>query len=175
MKAIKVTKKHKDDNPKLFKNYSVWEIVKLRPPNQFVRDGNIILGYDINEQQQSIDGFKELVRPIIAETEKLGDIIDDGDTFTYEVLNKTADELDDMIPKTLSKLKFKTRLLSKHNITDEQVDTIINGIEDDIMRAKVKLMWYQADYFERHNPYLYQFAPALGLTETDIVNLFKDE
>lgn len=175
MKAIKVTQQHKDDNPKLFQNYLVGDIVKLRPPNKFVRNGNDILGYDANEEQQAIDGFKELVRPTITKTQKLGKITHNGDTFIYEVIDKSEHELDNMIPKTLSKLKFKTRLIEKHGITDEQVDTIINAIEDNIQKAKLKLMWYQADLFERDNPYLYQFAPALGLTETDIKNLFRDE
>jgi len=174
MKAIKITQTLKYNNPNLFKG-NVGDIVKINPPKVFRKDDAIIFGYDTLTDQHESDGFKNIKLPNYdTKTQKLGKLIEDGNTFTYEVVDLTDEELDAKIPMQISKLEFKLRLLTRHNITTSQVEQIIEGVEDSQQKEIIKLLYNDADFFERDNPYLYQFAPSLGLTEDDIKNLFKD-
>ena len=94
MKAIIVTEILKTDNPTVFKNYEVGSIAKIKVPKTFKRGEDIILGYEKREDLQLLDGWKEVVTPTITDTQRLGQLIDGGDVFTYEVIDLSQDELD---------------------------------------------------------------------------------
>ena len=176
MKAIKLTKKVKEANPKLFASKAVGDVFAYNPPKVFVSGGKRYFNYNKKTELHAKDGFKELTTPanVNYDTHKLGDVIKVGVGFTYEVVALTEDELDAKIPSRISKLAFKTALLESHNISNGTVEQIFAGIEDENLVARLRLMWYEADFFEIDNPYLYQFAPALGITEEQIIKIFKN-
>jgi hypothetical protein len=177
MKAIKLQQNVKNDNAKLFANKQVGDIFSFVVPTAFIRNGEIIYGYNYRVDLQIQDGIKPLIVPEYnAETHKLYTIVEnDADSFIYTTEALTAKEIQAKIPRTISVLAFKTALLKNHNISNGDVDTIFNSIPDQQLRERLRLMWYEATFFEIDNPYLYQFAPALQITETDIHNIFKNQ
>lgn len=196
MKAIKITQELKDNNSKLFGNMEVGKIYPFNPPKVFnrkevievkeiVEDEEVIKeksmlmqvhGYKDRDDLHFDDGFKELIRPSITETQKHGEIEKVGNQFVYSVIDKTKEELFNEIPKTISKLAFKTALLNLDNpITNNDVNQVLETIDDSVQKERLRLMWYEADFFEIDNPYLYQFAQPFGLSETDIHNIFKSQ
>lgn len=180
MKAIKVTQKIKDENQKIFANCEVGKIYSFNVTsnqfNTFVRDGKTIIGYNFNEEQQAIDGFKDLVRPqeYNTNTHKLGELIKDGENYTYEVIEFTPKELDDRIPMTISKLAFKTGLMEMFGVKNSQVNDFINQIPDEIQKETLSIMWNEADFFERKHPVFSQFAGNFGLSVDDIKEIYKN-
>lgn len=179
MKAIKVTQKHKNENPIIFKHCQVGKIYSFNLSsnqfNTFVRDGKTIIGYNFNEEQQAIDGFTEIVKPEYdTKTHKLGELIKHGKKHTYKLLELTPKELDDRIPMTISKLAFKTGLMEMFEIKNSQVNDFINQIPDEIQKETLSIMWNEADFFERKHPVFSQFAGNFGLSIKDIKEIFKN-
>jgi hypothetical protein len=113
MRAVVVTQRLKDNNA-IFTNDNVGDIVIKSIPNIFYRQGEAILGYNFNTEQQDQDGFKDVVRPQYnSQTQKLGNLIESENTFTYEVLDLTQDEIEERIinnseAERLEKLRIKS-------------------------------------------------------------------
>lgn len=96
MKAILVTQELKDSNPKLFSDYEVDDTALLNIPHKFNRGNRTFLGYELRADLQTEDGWGDLITPTYDDkTEKLGDIIPDGNNFTYEVITMTTQESED--------------------------------------------------------------------------------
>ena len=100
MIAITITQVIKDLNPDLFKNYEVGSIRQLSSipksfysPTYFV--GHRTDGYQTLIDIHEADGFFDVIQPIILDTQKRGVIFFDVDKFTYTVIDKTQQELDD--------------------------------------------------------------------------------
>ena len=100
MIAIIITQVIKDLNPDLFKNYEVGSIRQLSSipksfysPTYFV--GHRTDGYQTLIDIHEADGFFDVIQPIILDTQKRGVIFFDVDKFTYTVIDKTQQELDD--------------------------------------------------------------------------------
>ena len=93
MKAIKITEELKDNNPKLFEG-AVGDIVRVDVPKVFGKGDVIIFGYDTLTDMHEQDGFKNLVTPEYdTDVEKLGNIVESGLNYTYEVLALTDEEI----------------------------------------------------------------------------------
>ena len=174
MKAIKLTQKLKENNPKMFANMQVGQIYRFNPPKKIVIGDYVVHGFDKNKDLRNEVGFKDLTIPVYDQsTEKLGEIIVDGKNYTYEVAPLTDKELDDRIPNQMPKLDFKIAILTEHGITNSQVDQVINAVPDEAIKERIKLMWYESNVIERKNPYLLQFLTNFNMTEEDIKNIYK--
>ena len=174
MKAIKLTQELKENNPKLFANMQVGQIYRFNPLKKIVIGDYVVHGFDKNNELQNEVGFKDLTIPVYDQsTEKLGEIIVDGENYTYEVLPLTDEELDAKIPNQMPKLDFKIAILTEHGITNSQVDQVINAVPDEAIKERIKLMWHESNVIERKNPYLLQFLTNFNLTVNDINNIFK--
>lgn len=80
--------------------------------------------------------------------------------------------LDSLIPKYISKLNFKIGLLTNHNITNAHVQAFFDTLQDPLQVAQLELLWFESTFFERKDPNLVEFAPALGLTVDDVNEIF---
>jgi len=174
MKAIKITQKLKENNPKMFANMQVGQIYRFNPPKKIVIGDYVVHGFDKNNELRNEVGFKDLTIPVYDQsTEKLGEIIADGENYTYEVVPLTEKELDAKIPNQMPKMDFKMAILTEHNITNTQVDQVIDAIDVDLQKEILKLMWHESNVIERKNPYLLQFLGNFNLNVNDINNIFK--
>src|SRR6056297_2830333 len=108
MKALKLTQELKENNPKMFANMQVGQIYRFNPPKKIVIGDYVVHGFDKNKDLRNEVGFKDLIIPVYDQsTEKLGEIIVDGENYTYEVVPLTEEELDDRIPNQMPKMDFK--------------------------------------------------------------------
>ena len=55
---------------------------------------------------------------------------------------------------------------------DEAVDAAIDAIPDPVARKIARNAWTMSNNFERHNGFISQLGPAIGLTEDQIDQLF---
>ena len=177
MKAIKITTELKETNPKLFANMQVGQVYSFNTQKikKIVIDEYVVHGFNKNEEFQNEVGFKKLTIPSYdQQTEKLGEIIQDGENYTYDIVPLTDEELDAKIPNQMPKMDFKMAILTEHGITNTQVDQVIDAIEDNTQKEMLKLMWHESNVIERKNPYLLQFLSNFNLTVNDINNILKD-
>lgn len=175
MKAIYVTQELKDKNADFFNGVDVDTLVARNVPINFwgvekQNAGN----YRSREDLQELDGWKDIVNPVIGENQKRGELVMDGEVATYEVLELTQEELDAKIPTQISKLNFKIGLLTNHGITNDMVQAFFDTLTDPIQKAKLELLWFESSFFERNDPNLINFAPYLGITQEDIKQIFID-
>lgn len=178
MKAIKITQQLKSTNTDLFGNIEIgfnrqFSII----PTSFYSlnynagqrtDGYHLLDNEIHKQ----DGFFDLILPEITENQKHGEIYfdEENQVFTYKKLELTIEELKSKIPKTVSQRQLRTQLvLTGFNLTD--IDTAIKSLPEPD-RSVALVAWDYAVTFERESPLLVSLALMLGLTETDLENIF---
>ena len=180
MKAIKLQAKLKEQNPKLFKDNEVGELFQFNLPNKMVVDDFVILGYDKRIDLHDLHGIKDVTQPknVDYDTQKLGELIEVDDIYTYEVIELSEKELNIRIPKEVPKLYFKLEL-DKLGITDADISTLIDTLPESMNPNRIKLMWFENNVVERDNPYLFKLLPSLNqmkglsITEEDITNIFK--
>ena len=181
MKAIKLQAKLKEQNPKLFKDNGIGELFQFNPPNKMVVDDFVILGYDKRIDLHDLHGIKDVTQPknVDYDTQKLGELIEVDDIYTYEVIELSEKELNIRIPKEVPKLYFKIEL-DKLGITDADISTLIDTLPESMNPNRIRLMWFENNIVERSNPYLFQLLPALNqmkgleVTEEQIINIFKN-
>jgi len=181
MKAIKLQAKLKEQNPKLFKENEVGELFQFNPPNKMVVDDFVILGYDKRIDLHDLHGIKDVTQPknVDYDTQKLGELIEVDDIYTYEVIELSEKELNIRIPKEVPKLYFKIEL-DKLGITDADISTLIDTLPESMNPNRIRLMWFENNIVEKSNPYLFQLLPALNqmkglsITEEQIINIFKN-
>ena len=181
MKAIKLQAKLKEQNPKLFKDNEVDELFQFNLPNKIVVDDFVILGYNKRSDLHDLHGIKDVTQPknVDYNTQKLGELIEVDEIYTYEVVELSEAELDARIPASVPKLYFKIEL-NKLGITDEDVSALIDTLPEAMNPSRIRLMWFENNIVERSNPYLFQLLPALNqmkgleVTEEQIINIFKN-
>jgi hypothetical protein len=181
MKAIKLQAKLKEQNPKLFKDNEIDELFQFNLPNKMVVDDFVILGYDKRSDLHDLHSIKEITTPedVDYNTQKLGELIEVDEIYTYKVIALTEAELDAKIPASVPKLYFKIEL-NKLGITDEDVSALIDTLPETMNPSRIRLMWFENNIVERSNPYLFQLLPALNqmksleVTEEQIINIFKN-
>lgn len=96
MKAILVTQELKDNNPIFFQNNIVDAIVIKTIPDVFNGAENINGGgYEGRFDLQELDGWKDVVSPTFnTANQKRGSLVLSGESYTYEVIDLTAQEIE---------------------------------------------------------------------------------
>lgn len=98
MKAIKITQEIKDKNARyklsFVENNNVDSIVRIGFPNKFYVTEPVSGGYASRTDLHTADGWKDVIIPSYnTTTQYLGDIIESGNDFTYDVLNKSEQQI----------------------------------------------------------------------------------
>ena len=174
--VIKITSELKQSNPNLFENFEVNNVIKFSIPNKFIRNGFEINNYKKRTDLHLDDGFKKLIIPEFnSKIQRLGNIIENNNsTYIYQIITLTDEELYKKIPKTIQPLNLKLGIRKLYNINIDQVQSIINQLpEDGDIRYEVNLLWNYARFYELENPYITQLGGVLGLSEDDIIEIFK--
>jgi hypothetical protein len=77
------------------------------------------------------------------------------------------------VPESVSARQIRLWLIN-NGIQLAQVENAINSIEDPITRETVKVEWEYAPYVERNHPMLVPLAQALGLSESQVDQAFRE-
>jgi hypothetical protein len=77
------------------------------------------------------------------------------------------------VPESVSARQIRLWLIN-NGIQLNQVENAINNIEDLIIRETVKVEWEYAPYVERNHPMLVPLAQALGLSESQVDQAFRE-
>jgi hypothetical protein len=77
------------------------------------------------------------------------------------------------VPESVSARQIRLWLIN-NGIQLSQVENAINNIEDQITRETVKVEWEYAPYVERNHPMLIPLAQALGLSEAQVDQAFRE-
>lgn len=99
-KAIKITQEIKDKNYRyklaFVKNNAIGAIVKTSIPNQFFVSEPVSGGYASRTDLHDADGWKTPVIPVEYDEaiHNLGSLIEVGNDFVYQLINKTQEEQD---------------------------------------------------------------------------------
>ncbi|WP_156510553.1 hypothetical protein [Labrenzia sp. OB1] len=64
--------------------------------------------------------------------------------------------------------------LFQYGCTLDQIDSIIDSIEDDMLRDTAKIEWEYATELERLNPLILNLSADLGLTPEQVDDLWRD-
>ncbi len=77
------------------------------------------------------------------------------------------------VPESVSARQIRLWLIN-NGIQLVQVENAINNIEDPITRETIKVEWEYAPYVERNHPMLVPLAQALGLSEAQVDQAFRE-
>lgn len=130
MKAILVTQELKDNNTAFFSNNNVGTIVIKTIPDTFNGAENINAGgYKNRTDLQALDGWKDVINPSYnTQTQKLGSLIDGGDVYTYEVIDLTAQEIEQRLrseseanKQQLVQSKLETQVTTEAQLADDEL------------------------------------------------------
>jgi hypothetical protein len=97
---------------------------------------------------------------------------DDGN---WSLLPESADDLPELPAVPVSVTARQIRLwLVRHGFQLAQVDAAIDAIPDAQVREEVRVEWDYAPYVERSHPMLIPLAAALGLSESQVNDAFRE-
>jgi len=77
------------------------------------------------------------------------------------------------VPESVSARQIRLWLV-RHGIALAQVDAAIDALSDQKQREEVRVEWDYAPYVERSHPMLVPLAAALGLTEAQVDDAFRE-
>lgn len=77
------------------------------------------------------------------------------------------------IPRSVSARQIRLWLVS-HGVSLAAVESAIDGIPDQQQRDMVRVEWEYAPYVERSHPMLVPLAAALGLSEAQVDQAFRE-
>lgn len=89
------------------------------------------------------------------------------------VIGMNQQIVDDSIPTSVSARQIRLWLI-QHGVSLSQVDAAIASIPDQLQRDSVQVEWEYAPYVERSHPMLIPLAAALGLTEEQVDQAFRE-
>ena len=118
------------------------------------------------------DGWRDYQNPVIESTQKVGELIYDevNDIVTKEVIEKTQEEIDNenkvYVPFSITKLQAML-MLGRMGIKDAVLNVVENSDN-----PEVKDYFEYAATWERASPIINQFAPAIGMSQTDLDSFF---
>lgn len=123
------------------------------------------------------EGFKKVVRPEITDRQKLGDFYFDtpNDHCTYYIIDKTEEEIfQEKLQRytTISKMNFRAQLILDGSITISAIDNAIAAIPVAAQRELIKNQWENAVFYERDNTALNSMAAMLGITQSQLDQIF---
>ena len=78
-----------------------------------------------------------------------------------------------VVPKSVSARQIRLWLVT-HGVSMASVDAAIDAIPDQLQRDIVRIEWDYAPYVERTHPMLLPLAMALGLTEEQVDQAFRE-
>lgn len=150
-------------NEKPFRGYS-------RLPKTYAARPNT-LNYDkLEEVELAADGWREIVTPPFnQESQKLGAIYfdDEADVFTYEVAEKTDEEILGAFRVYEIKPSQGKILLHRLGLL-EQVNQMISQSTD----VELSLFWEYALTWELENNYILSLGLVLGMQKEDVEDFF---
>jgi hypothetical protein len=175
MKAIKVTQDLKDANPTIFG--AVDSIYSSNIPKTFVRGNNVVLGYNKRNDLQALDGWQNIIEPTIGKNQRRGSLIELNGDFTYSVEDYTAEQIAAKGNISIPRNTFKLALLKDYGVKNSDVDGLFaalveNNLAPEQAVEEMKILWYESAVFKNTTPELFQFATNLGLTETQLKQIF---
>jgi len=133
--------------------------------------------YNLLTEKHFEDGWREVVLPSFdITTQKLSDAyILENDIVTKEVIDLSEEELAEInkvvVPQSVTNAQFRLALIDS-GISISNINSYINGIEDETQKETIQSLWEYANYFERANQQLGAMAQLLGLSSEQLDNLF---
>lgn len=76
------------------------------------------------------------------------------------------------VPQSITARQIRLWLVRRWLLS--AVDSAIDGIADHSQRESVRVEWSHAPYIERSHPWLMPLAAALGLSEADVDQAFRE-
>jgi hypothetical protein len=94
---------------------------------------------------------------------------------TWALLPDSTDDLPELpaVPASVTARQIRLWLVG-HGVSLAQVDAAIDAIQDPQARESVRVEWEYAPYVERAHPMLIPLAAALGLSETQVDDAFRE-
>lgn len=127
---------------------------------------------ELDESTHYNDGWRDYQNPTITTTQKVGELIYDEakDIVTKEVIEKTQEEIDNEnkvhVPFSITKLQAML-MLGRMGIKEAVLNVVLNSDN-----PEVKDYFEYAATWERVSPIINQFAPTIGMSQTDLDNFF---
>jgi len=152
-------------NQTSLKAYSKIPVYWENRPNQ-------INYHNLPTEEHILDGWRDIVDPVIGENQRKGNLIYDqsNDISTYQVIDKTQEEIDNenkvYVPFSITKLQAML-MLGRMGIKDAVLNVVLNSDN-----PEVKDYFEYAATWERVSPIINQFAPTIGMSQTDLDNFF---
>jgi len=128
MKGIRITQEIKDLN-QFAKNLEVGKIYRLPIPDIFKIGDFQYLAYKERTDLHDVHGWKDIISPEYnIDTQRLGELIEDGTNFTYQVIDLTQEEIETNLvsesesnkQSQLEGIKNKQAVTSAQTFTDEE-------------------------------------------------------
>jgi len=121
------------------------------------------------------EGFKDVVRPAISNTQRLGMLIYDdvNDVLTYQVIDKTEEEIfaEDLANATeVKSINFLVQL-ELEGVTEAGILTIIDTLPEP-NKTIARVSFKRATFFERDNPLLTLVGQAYGFDSNKLDEIF---
>ena len=113
-------------------------------PDTYIVDGRLIMNYNTTDAETLYQhGWRDVVVPELNDTEKLGSLILEGDAFTFEIIQKTAEEIQDEL---MSKAKIEQDLLFQERMKQIVLQEI-QSYDDQKALENIALypIWQQGD------------------------------
>ena len=116
-------------------------------------------------------GYKEVVYPEIIETQYLGNAIEMGEIITFEVIDKTEEQLRaERTPEKITARQLRSSLILT-GINLSVIDSIIATLPQP-QRDLAQVDWEYSTNFYRNNTMINQIAGALKLTAEQVDEIF---
>jgi hypothetical protein len=148
-------------------------------PTDYVWNNEPIYGYVCLDAKIHYEhGWRDVLIPETTNHQKLSDDFYydlEKDIVTKKVIDFTEKEIevyeDNLIPLSLTPRQFRLALISIGQSIDE-IDSFIDSLDDNI-KNKIKVIWEYSLEYNRKDKTLIQMGKMLGLTESDLNNVFK--
>ena len=116
-------------------------------------------------------GYKDVVYPEISEMQYLGSPIEMDEVITFEVVDKTEEQLmAERIHEKISARQLRSALILK-GIQLSTIDAVISQLPEP-QKSLVKVDWEYSTNFYRHNSMINQLAGAMQLSAEQVDEIF---
>jgi len=106
--------------------------------------------------------------------EKLDNIPDPVNTSSLEDINTRIDSLDPVVSGVRISARQARLWLIQNGVDLNMINSVIDSIEDPILRESIKVEWEYAPYIERSYQWINSLASQLGLSESDLDRAFAE-
>jgi len=130
---------------------------------------NDIIGFQYIDKPHEY-GFYPIEEQTLPDGKVFGDLYFTGSTFKYELVDAPPKP----VPQTISNLDLRLNMYQMYGISPDSIDAMIEQMANPDKTIS-KQLWNKAVYFERQHPVLIEIAQALGITDTQLDELFKNQ